>query len=58
VNAVLENKGKVCELSNIDKTYNFLSEYLSTIEKLQEKRAKSYKQSPDAELQDESRWEE
>ncbi len=55
---MLENKGKVCELSNIDKTYNFLSEYLSTIEKLQEKRAKSYKQSPDAELQDESRWEE
>ncbi len=31
VNAVLENKGKVGELSTHDKTYNFLSEYLSKL---------------------------
>jgi hypothetical protein len=31
VNTVLENKGKVGMISNHDKTYNFLSEYLSKI---------------------------
>jgi hypothetical protein len=58
VSAVLENKGRVCEMSNMDKTYNFLSEYLATIEKLQEKRVKSYKQNHDAEMQEENKWEE
>lgn len=42
VNALLEKKGRVGELSNHDKTYNFLSEYLSKIEKIQERRNKSY----------------